>query len=54
MLQNLASPTTVSGLWELVKNREEVGSYQNFILSLDYLYAIGAINYDGSFISRSR
>ena len=54
LLQHLASPTTVSGLWELVKNREEVGSYHNFVLSLDYLYAIGAINYDGGFISRSR
>ena len=54
LLQNLVSPTTVSGLWELVKSKEEVGSFHNFILSLDYLYAIGVIDYEHGFLSRAR
>lgn len=55
LLEHLETPSTVSGLWELVKNKQEVGSFDNFVLSLDYLYAIGAIVYeDGSLIRTLR
>ncbi len=45
LIEHLESDSTVSGLWDLVKNEKEVGSFSNFVLSLDYLYAIGAIDY---------
>lgn len=54
LLEHLDSTSTVSSLWELVKDKEEVGSFRNYILSLDYLYTIGVIDYENGFISRSR
>lgn len=53
ILGQLDAPLTVSGLWEQVRNYPEVGSFRNFILTLDYLYAIGAIEHQRGFLSRS-
>ena len=50
----LQAPSTVSGLWDQAKDKPEVGSFGNFVLALDYLYAIGAINYQRGFLSRPR
>ena len=54
LLERLEAESTVSGLWELVKNDREVGSFHNFVLSLDYLYTIGAIDYEQGFLRRVR
>ena len=54
LLEHLEGSSTVSGLWELVKNKQEVGTFRNFVLLLDYLYAIGAIDYEHGFLSRAR
>ncbi|MCG7988218.1 MAG: hypothetical protein JAZ20_10840 [Candidatus Thiodiazotropha weberae] len=35
--------TTVSNLWEGVRDRLEVGTYDRFILALDTLYLLGYI-----------
>ena len=53
VLEKLEASSTVSELWELVRNEEEVGSFHNFVLSLDCLYAIGAIDYDQGLLNRS-
>ena len=44
----------MSGLWEEIKNSPEIGSFRNFVLALNYLYAIGAIEYERGVLSRSR
>lgn len=43
--------TTVSKLWEGVRNRREVGSYDRFILALDTLYLIGFIDLDNGMLT---
>ena len=53
VLGQLQALSTVSGLWEHVRNNPEVGSFHNFVLTLNYLYAIGAIDYQRGFLSRS-
>ena len=53
-LGSVQAPSTVSGLWDQAKDKPEVGSFGNFVLALDYLYAIGAINYQRGFLSRPR
>ena len=53
VLRQVKAPSTVSSLWDQVKVKPEIGGFRNFILALDYLYAIGAINYDRGFLSRS-
>ena len=36
-----------------IRNNPKVGSFRNFVLALNYLYAIGAIDYERGFLSRS-
>lgn len=52
MLGRLDAPSTVSGLWEQVRNNPKIGSFRNFVLALNFLYAIGAIDYERGFLSR--
>ena len=54
ILESLDVSLTVSGLWDQVKNKQQVGSYRNFILALDYLYAIGALDYEHGVLVRAR
>ena len=54
VLGRLEASSTVSSLWEEVRNSPEVGSFRNFVLALNYLYAIGAIDYEWGVLSRSR
>jgi len=47
--------TTVSKLWEGVRDRREVGTYDRFILALDTLYLLGYIDLeDGMLAIRER
>jgi hypothetical protein len=53
VLGHLDRPTNVSRLWESVKDEREIASFGNFILSLDYLFAVGAIDYERGLLIRS-
>jgi hypothetical protein len=52
ILAELKNPNTVSALWERTKNQEVLSSYEKFILTLDYLFAIGAIAFRDGLIAR--
>ena len=49
----MESSLTVSSLWELVRDEPGVGSFRMFVLSIDYLYAIGAIDYEHGLLRRT-
>ncbi len=44
LLQHLERPRTVSDLWEKVKDHEAVGNFERFVLGLDLLHMLGAVN----------
>lgn len=44
ILEKLDSSTTVTGLWEQVKNFPEVKVYWKFVLALDLLFMLGALD----------
>jgi len=44
IIRNLEQPHTITSLWELVYDRPEIEYYWRFILILDFLYTIGAID----------
>lgn len=44
--------TTVSKLWEGVRDRREVGTYDRFILALDTLYLLGYLNLEGGMLTK--
>lgn len=54
----LVSPKTISSLWENFKlyrgsNRKSAITFDWFILALDFLYIIEAINYDNGKLRRA-
>lgn len=53
LLTRLDHPISVSRLWESVKHEREIATFGNFVLSLDYLFAIGVIDYRNELIERS-
>ncbi len=44
ILQRLNKPRSVATLWEELQEIPEVGTFERFTLSLDLLYAIGAVH----------
>lgn len=47
-----SSGTTVSRLWEGVRDRREVGTFDRFILALDTLYLLGYLNLDDGLLTK--
>ena len=54
LLKHLESPAPVSGLWDNVKNEQQIGSFSNFVLALNYLYMIGAIEFERGLLIRTK
>jgi hypothetical protein len=44
LLERLDQPRTISGLWERARVIPEVVSFERFVLGLDLLYIVGAID----------
>lgn len=44
MLKHLYQEKTLSSLWDLIKNEEEVATYERFVLGLDFLFILGLID----------
>lgn len=48
ILEHLYYPRTVSSLWSSVSTMPEIATFERFVLTLDLLYTIGAIEmYEG-------
>jgi len=52
LLKKLDRPRTVSGLWRKVRLVPEVGTFQRFVISLDFLYALGLIQFRNGLLNR--
>ena len=44
VLQLLEAPITPTAIWEHAKHAQEIGTYGRFVLVLDFLYTIGAVD----------
>jgi hypothetical protein len=44
LLAQLTRPLTVTGLWEQSKAHVDIGNFERFVLTLDFLYAVGAVD----------
>lgn len=54
LLQRLKRPKTVAGLWDQVREVPEVGTFQRFVLALDFLYMLGAVDFADGLIIRNQ
>lgn len=52
VLCNLREKDTISSLWEKCRKKEMLVNYERFILTLDYLFLIGAVRLDNGLIER--
>lgn len=53
LLSLLDAPLTTTAIWDRAKLAPEIGTYGRFVLVLDFLYAIGAIDtLDGLVVKR--
>jgi hypothetical protein len=60
ILRELSQPRTVSGVWERLLQPSEKGGlrrslrYDSFVLALDLLFLIGAVELRGGLLSRGK
>jgi hypothetical protein len=54
ILKQLNRPRTVTSLWESVRVVPEVATFERFILALDLLYMLGAVQIEEGLLHRSR
>jgi hypothetical protein len=52
ILAQVERPMTVSALWDAVRSAPEVHDYPRFVLALDFLFAIGVIDYTEGILSK--
>jgi hypothetical protein len=59
VLQALSEPRTVSALWDTIRQRRDIGrghgpiSYEWFVLSLDLLHTVQAIELENGLVRKS-
>lgn len=54
ILMNMRPKESLSSLWKKAKEHEGLMNYEKFILTLDYLYIIGAIDFKDGILRRKR
>lgn len=54
LLTRLDTEQTVSRLWERVRTCDVVGSFDRFVLALDLLHALGAVETSEGLLVRAR
>jgi len=52
IIEHLYQPRTVSSLWSAVSTMPEVATFERFVLTLDLLYIIGAVEMDEGLLRR--
>jgi hypothetical protein len=52
ILGGLEEPSTVSRLWDRFRERREVATFQRFVLVLDLLFALGAVELENGLLRR--
>jgi hypothetical protein len=52
ILANLENRETISRLWEKCRNISEVRSFERFTVALDFLFAIGFIDFKDGYLEK--
>ena len=53
LLDQLERPITVTALWDKVRGLPEITTFQRFILALDLLYMMDAVNWSDGLLRRA-
>lgn len=52
VLPRITNPTTISALWQKLKQYEEIASFEKFVLTLDFLFMCNLITFKQGLIVR--
>ena len=52
VLNHIDRPQTVSTLWQSATSIKGIGSFETFTMALDFLYVIGAIEFEENFVRK--
>lgn len=53
ILERLDRPRSVTSLWEDISKFPDIGTFERFSLSLDFLFMIGAVDFHEGLLKRS-
>lgn len=54
VLRHLHKPRTITALWEICRQIAAIGTFHRFVLTLDLLYLLGAIDLSDGLITRNK
>ncbi len=54
VLAALERPRTVTALWDAVREQPGVATFSRFVLALDLLYTVGALDFEGGLLQRTQ
>jgi hypothetical protein len=54
VLQQLSEPRTITSLWESCRQISAIATFHRFVLALDLLYLLGAIDLNDGLIARKQ
>ncbi len=54
ILQSLEQEKTVNALWQVAKLEPNIGTYSRYVLTLDFLFCIGAIEIQNGLITKRK
>jgi hypothetical protein len=54
LLVVLRRPQTITALWERVRVLEEFGTFERFVLALDFLYLLGLVEYRAGLLRKRK
>jgi hypothetical protein len=54
ILAELETNQTVSSLWEKVRMKQEIRTFENYLLTMDFLFSIGLIKLEQGIIMREK
>ncbi len=52
ILRKLEAPKTVTSLWDICREKQEITTFERFSLVLDFLFTIGIIDYSEGLLKR--
>jgi hypothetical protein len=54
VLHELSEARTITALWEACRQIATIGTFHRFVLALDLLYLLGAVDFTDGLISRTK
>ena len=52
LISELERPQTVTSLWDRLQTNADIGTFERFILTLDFLHIVGILNVSSGMIQR--